>query len=124
MASLSNAVSNGKLALKQREAKKVIDRSAQVVTEDSLAQIHRNAQTLKSMYDQCLSDPETASLVQKLRDLKRSGRANHLHEKELDSEVQRIIEMERKANDQIANSTREIESFSSKLTGTNIQIQS
>jgi hypothetical protein len=124
MVSLSNAVSNGKLALKQREAKKVIDRSAQVVTEDSLSLIHRNARALKDMHDACLSDPETASLVQKLRELKRSGRANHLHEKELDFELQNIVEMERKANDQIASSIREIESFSNKLTGTNIQIRS
>lgn len=124
MSTLSNAVENGKLALKQREAKKVIDRSRQVVSDNSLAGIHEEAKKLKSAYDECLVDGETASLVEKMKDLRQRGHSNYLHEKELKAELQRAVDAETKANDQIAVLVKDVEDFTSKLAGATVKIQS
>ena len=124
MTALSNAVENGKLALKQREAKKVIDRSRQVVSDNSLAGIYEEAKKQKSMYDQCLVDGETASLVANMKDLRQRGRSNYVREKGLKAELQRAIDAEARANDQIAVLIKEIEGFSSKLAGATVRILS
>jgi len=120
---LSSAVENGKLALKQREAKKVIDRSRQVVSDDSLVGIHEEARKQKHMYDQCLIDNETASLVTKMKDLRQRGRSNYVRQKQLRAELQRAVDAETKANEQIAVLIKEIEDFSSKLAGVTVRIQ-
>lgn len=124
MTALSNAVSSGKLALKQREAKKVLDRSEQVVSGNSLASIHSEAKNLKAEYDQCILDEETASQVKQMKDLRQNGRSNHSLQKELKVELQRSIENEKKANEQIVGMMKEIEEFCSKLTGEPVRIQS
>jgi hypothetical protein len=124
MSALSNAVSSGKLALKQREAKKVIDRNEQVVSLNSLLTIQTQAKALKQRHDQCLTDQETASLVQTMKTVRQKGRSNLAVEKELKDELRRTIETETKANDQINVLTKEIEDFSSKLAGVGIRVQS
>jgi hypothetical protein len=124
MTALQNAVSSGKLSLKQREAKKVLDRTEQVVSENSLAKIHREARTLKDQYDQCLIDEETASLVKQMKDLRQKGRTNRIRQKELMGDLQRIIAVEKKANEQISNMTNEIEGFCSKITGEAVKVES
>jgi uncharacterized protein (UPF0305 family) len=124
MTALQNAVSSGKLSLKQREAKKVLDRTEQVVSENSLAKIHHEARTLKDQYDQCLIDEETASLVKQMKDLRQKGRTNRIHQKELMEDLRRIVEIEKKANEQISNMTKEIEGFCSKMTGEAVEVES
>ena len=124
MTALQNAVSTGKLSLKQRETKKVLDRTEQVVSENSLAKIHREARTLKDQYDQCLIDEETASLVKQMKELRQKGRTNRIHQKELMEDLQRIVEIEKKANEQISNMTKEIEGFCSKMTGEAVKVES
>jgi hypothetical protein len=124
MTELSNAVSSGKLALKQRETKKVLDRSEQIISGNSLTRIHTEARRLKAEYDRCLLDEETASLVRQLKDLKVNGRTNSSHQKELKAELQRALESEKKANEQISSMTREIEEFCSKLAGKEVRIKS
>ena len=123
MSALSGAVSSGKLALKQREAKKVTDRSDQVVAHDSLLDIQTKARDLKRKYDQCLVDQETASLVQSMKTLRHRGRANLKVKKGVEDELRRAGEAESKANEQINVLTKEIEQFSSKLTGVEVKVQ-
>ena len=123
MAALSRAVSSGKLALKQREAKKVTDRSEQVISHDSLLDIQMKARDLKQKYDQCLIDQETASLVQAMKTIRQKGRANLKVKRELEEELHRTVEAETKANDQIGAQTKEIENFSSKLAGVEVKVQ-
>ena len=117
MSSLSHAVSTGKLVLKQREAKKVINRSEQVISHNSLLAIQTQAKDLKQRHDQCLMDQETSTLVQTMKTLRQEGRSNRALEKESEAELHRAIETETKANDQIAGLTKEIEEFSSRVAG-------
>jgi len=123
LSTLSMAVESGKMALKQREAKKVNDRSQQIISGNSLSTIHLKAKELKQTYDQFLADQEIASQVLRLREVRQKGRANHAVQEDLKSELQRASESERKAAEQISNLVREIEDFSSKLSGTQLTIQ-
>lgn len=123
MKALSASVSSGKLALKQREAKKVIERSDQVVDGGSLAQVHANAKKAKLAYDQCLSDAETASLVQQLRDVRKKGKANKNLLGELRSDLERALANERQAEEQINALAKEIQALAKKLTGTEMTLQ-
>jgi hypothetical protein len=123
MEALSGAVSSGKLALKQREAKKVIERSEQVVTENSLQQIHESARKTKSAYDQCLSDRETETLVQEQRDIRKKGKANRTLLDELRAELKRAVENERQTEEQISSLLREIQGLARKLTGGDLTLQ-
>jgi len=124
LTTLSAAVESGKMALKPREAKKVSDRSEDIVSGNSLASIHIQAKELKRTYDQHLADPEVASQVLRLRELRQRGRSNHGLQVELRAEAQRVSESERKAAEQITNLVEDIEQFSSKLTGVSVNIQS
>jgi hypothetical protein len=123
MQALSASVSSGKLALKQREAKKVVERSDQVVAQDSLAQIHENARKAKLAHDQCLSDPEIEALVQQLRELRKKGKTNHNSLQELRSELERAVANERQAEEQITALVREIQGLARKLTGSEMTLQ-
>jgi hypothetical protein len=123
MEALSGAVSSGKLALKQREAKKVIERSEQVVTENSLSQIHESARKTKLAYDQCLSDRETETLVQEQRDIRKKGKANRTLLEELRAELERAVENERQTEEQISSLLREIQGLARKVTGGDLTLQ-
>ena len=123
LSTLSTAVESGKMALKQREAKKVNDRSEQIISGNSLSTIHIKAKELKRTYDQYLADQEIASQVLRLREVRQKGRANHALQEDLKSELQRVSESERKASEQISNLIQEIEDFSTKLSGTQLKIQ-
>jgi hypothetical protein len=117
LTALSNAVSTGKLALKQREAKKVVERTQQAVETDFLMELQRKSKGLKNSYDQLLADPQAASLVQQLKELRQKGRTNRTSLEELQKELQRLLENEKKLDEQIALHLKNIESFVAKLTG-------
>jgi hypothetical protein len=123
ISALSTAVSNNKLALKQREAKKVIERNEQVVSGDSLGRIHKKAKELKGLHDNFLADPEIAGLVQQWKDIRQKGRTNHNVQEELRGELQRIIDNETRLNDQINLMLREIENAARKISGTGVKLQ-
>jgi hypothetical protein len=123
MQALAASVSSGKLALKQREAKKVIERSDQVATEDSLATIHANAKKSKLAYDQCISDHETETLVRQLRELRKKGKANHISLQELRTELERAVANEHQAEEQIKALLKEIQGLAKKLTGSEMSLQ-
>ncbi len=123
MSALSGAVSSGKLALKQREAKKVIERSEQVTSANSLASIHESAKKAKSAYDQMLSDQETKALVQELTDLRKKGKENRAVQEELRAELERATRNEQHSTEQINSLLREIENFVRKLSGTDLKLQ-
>jgi uncharacterized protein YggU (UPF0235/DUF167 family) len=123
MEALSRAISSGKLALKQREAKKVTERSEQVVTRDSLAKIHESARKSKLAYDQCLSDHDTEALVRELRDVRKKGKANRSLMEQLKAELERTTENEHQAEEQIASLLREIQGLARKLTGSDTILQ-
>lgn len=123
MTALSGAVTSGKLALKQREAKKVIERAEQVVSGDSLSKIHEVSRERKRTYDQFLADQETADLVQRLRDLRQKGRANRTAQEELNAELQRALGNETRFNEQISSLLRDIEAFSRKLSGADVKLE-
>ena len=123
MSALSGAVSSGKLALKQREAKKVIERSEQVTSGNSLLDIHESARKAKLTYDEILSDQETKSLVQQLTDLRKRGKENRASQDELKMELERAIENEKHSDEQINSLLREIEGFARKLSGTDLKLQ-
>jgi hypothetical protein len=123
MTALSNAVSSGKLPLKQREAKKVLDRSEQIVSHNSLAKIHEEARRMKTTHDQFLVDEEIASLVKQMRTLKQKGRTSHALQKQLKAELERTIEIERKANEQTSSMVKNIEEFCSNLTEEPVTVQ-
>jgi hypothetical protein len=123
MQALSGGVSSGKLALKQREAKKVIERSDQVVAEDSLSQIHSNARKAKVAYDQCLSDPETEKLVQELREVRKKGRANHASLGDHKAELERASANVEQAEEQINALLKEIQGLARKLTSNQVTLQ-
>lgn len=123
MQALSASVSSRKLALKQREAKKVIERSDQVVAEDSLAQIHVSAKKAKLAYDQCLSDTETEALVQQLKQLRKKGKANKNSLDELRGELKRAMANEEQAEQQINALVREIQGLAKKLTDSEMTLQ-
>jgi uncharacterized protein YggU (UPF0235/DUF167 family) len=122
MKALAGGVSSGKLALKPREAKKVLERSEQVDTENSLSEIHQSSKKAKSSYDQCVSDPETGALVQELKELRRKGKANHLLREELKAELQRAVDNERQTEEQIAFLLKEIQASARKLTGSDVTL--
>jgi len=123
MQALSASVSSGKLALKQREAKKVIERSDRVVAEDSLAQIHSNARKAKLAYDQNLSDTETEALVQQLREIRRKGKANKNLLDEHRTDLDRAVANEHQAEEQINALVKEIQGLAKKLTGNEMTLQ-
>ena len=123
MQALSASVSSGKLALKQREAKKVTERSDRVVAEDSLAQIHASAKKAKLAYDQCLSDPETEALVQQLREVRKKGKANKNWLEQLRGELKRAVANEHQAEEQIIALVKEIQGLARKLTGSEMTLQ-
>lgn len=123
MTALSGAVTSGKLALKQRETKKVVERAEQVVSVNSLSKIHETSRDRKSTYDRLLADQETTALVQKLRDLRQKGRANRSAQEELRRELQRAVGNERRLDEQIGSLLREIEAFSRKLSGADVRLE-
>ncbi len=123
MSALSKAVSSGKLALKQRESKKVIERTEQVVAGNSLGQIHEKSRERKNTYDHFIADRDSAALVQRLRDLREKGRANRTIQGELGADLKRAIETERRFDEQISSLLRDIEAFSRKLAGAEVKLQ-
>jgi len=123
MTALSGAVTSGKLALKQREAKKVVERTEQVVSGNSLSKIHETSRERKSTYDKLLADQETKGLVQKLRDLRQKGRTNRTAQEELRGELQRAVGSERRLDEQFSSLLREIEAFSRKLSGQEVKLE-
>ncbi len=123
MSTLAKAVADGKLALKPREAKKVIERSQEVTTEDSLTRIHSKSKELKREYDDFLADPERADLVQQLKAVHVQGRANRTLQEELKAELQRTLDNERRLDQQINLQLNAIEALARKLTGRNLKLQ-
>jgi hypothetical protein len=123
MSALSKAVSSGKLALKQREAKKVIERSDQVVSGESLASIHAKAKALKQSYDSLLADQEISELVERLKETRQKGRANRGLQEELKADLGRTINGENRLEDQLNVLLRDIEAFIRKFSGTTPRIQ-
>jgi hypothetical protein len=115
---LSNAVSSGKLALKQREAKKVVERTQQVVDGEFLIQLQSKSKNLKQSYDELVADPHAATLVQQLRDLRQKNRINHASQQELKNDLQRAARSEAKLEEQIALQLKSIEDFVKELAGT------
>ena len=124
MSALSGAVTTGKLALKGREAKKVVERSDQIISGNSLGTIHENARGRKKAYDQFLADAETAALVRELKSLRKRGKENRALREEFKSELQRALDNERRAEEQIQTILREIESFSRKISGEDLKVLS
>ena len=123
MSALSGAVSSGKLALKQREAKKVIERTDQVVSGNSLSKMHELSKERKRTYDEFLADKETAALVHQLRELRVKGLANRSVHNEIKADLQRAIGNERRFEEQIGSLLSEIESFSRKLSGADLKLE-
>jgi DNA repair exonuclease SbcCD ATPase subunit len=123
LTALSDAVSTGKLALKQREAKKVIQRTQQAVDGQSLARLQAESKNLKNTYDQLLADQQLAELVQQLRDVRKKGRANHTSQEGLRSELQRLLGSEKRMEEQINVQMRNIEAFTTELTGTTTKLE-
>jgi hypothetical protein len=123
MTALSGAVSSGKMALKQREAKKVIERTDQVVSGNSLSKVHELSRERKRAYDEFLADKETAALVQQLRELRVKGRANRTVHDELKADLERAIGNEKRLDEQITSLLAEMESFSRKLTGAELKLE-
>jgi hypothetical protein len=123
MSALSGAVVNGKLSLKQREAKKVIERTDQVVSGNSLSKVHELSRERKRTYDQFIADKETAALVEQLRNLRAEGRANRAAHDELQAELQRAAENESRLDEQVSSLLREIEKFSHKLSGADVKLE-
>jgi len=123
LTALSEAVSTGKLALKQREAKKVIQRTQQAVDGQSLARLQTESKNLKNTYDQLLADQRLAELVQQLRDIRKKGRANHTSQEELRSELQRLLGSEKRLGEQISAQLRNIEVFTTELTGITTKLE-
>jgi len=123
MTVLARAVSTGKLALKPREAKKVTERTDQVVSANSLAEIHAKSREMKRAFDQCMADQETASLVQKLRDIRKSGKASRASQNQLRAELERATANEKRAGEQVVNLAKEIESLSHKLSSADLTLQ-
>lgn len=123
MSTLSKAVSSGKLALKQREAKKVLERSEKVVSEDSLAKLHSKSKELKAIYDKFLADQETAAFVLRLKELRENGKGNRKEQESLKAELQRSLDTEKRFNEQIDALVKDIEVFSRKLSGAAVKVQ-
>jgi hypothetical protein len=123
MSALSGAVSSGKLALKQREAKKVIERTDQVVSGNSLSKVHELSKERKRAYDEFLADKETAALVQQLRELREKGRANRTAHDELKVNLQRAVGNEERFDEHIHSLLAEIEAFSRKLSGADLKLE-
>ena len=123
MSALSGAVSSGKLALKQREAKKVIERTNQVVSGNSLSNVHELSRERKRTHDQFMADKGTAALVQQLRDLRVKGRANRTVHDEVRADLQRAVENERRFDEQISSLLTEIEAFARKLSGADLKLE-
>jgi hypothetical protein len=123
MSALSKAVSSGKLAIKQREAKKVIERSEQVVSAESLAKLHSRSKELKASYDRFLADQETAALVRRLRELREKGKENRKEQESLKAELQRSLDNEKRLDEQIDVLVKDIEAFTRKLSGATVKLQ-
>jgi uncharacterized protein YgfB (UPF0149 family) len=123
LTALSNAVSSGKLALKQREAKKVVERTQQVVDGEFLMELQSKSKNLKRSYDQLVADPEAATLVEQLRDLRQKGRTNRSSRQELKNDLQRIVESEAKLEEQITLQLKSIEAFVAEFAGTTPELE-
>jgi hypothetical protein len=123
MTALSRAVTTDKMALKAREAKKVVERAEQVVETNSLGKIHSEAKERKKAYDQLLTDSEAGKLVRQLKDLRKKGTANRAMRSEFEAELQRARDMEKKVDEQIHEILREVEAFSRKISGEDVKLQ-
>jgi hypothetical protein len=123
LTALSKAVSSGKLALKQREAKKVTERTQSAVDGQSLEKLHTKSKNLKHTYDELLADQQVATLVQQLRETREKGVANHTLQEELRNDLQRSLESEKRLEEQISVQIRGIEAFIAKLTGTATKLE-
>ena len=118
LSALSKAVSTGKLALKQREAKKVIERTEQAVEGQSLNRLHEKSTELKRTHDHLLADLQVAALVQQLKDIRQKGRTNRTLLGELQNELERSVDTEKKIDEQLNAQLKNIEIFLAELTGT------
>jgi hypothetical protein len=123
LTALSNGVSSGKLALKQREAKKVTEKTQSAVEGQSLEKLHTKSKSLKRTYDELLADQQVATLVQELRETREKGTANHTLQEELRSELQRSLDSEKRLEEQISVQIKNIEAFITKLTGTATKLE-
>jgi len=123
MSALSKAVSSGKLALKQRESKKVLERTEQVTEGSSLTDLHARSKKLKQVYDRYRADQATASLVQRFREIRMKGLANRSLQQELTKDLERAAENERRLEDQMAQMAHEVEAFASKLAGRTVKFR-
>jgi hypothetical protein len=123
LTAMSNAVSSGKLALKQREAKKVTERTQNAVDGQSLEKLHTKSKGLKHTYDDLLADPQVATLVRQLSDIREKGTANHKSQEELRNELQRSLESEKRVEEQIDAQIKNVEAFVTKLTGTATKLE-
>ena len=88
-----------------------------------MSNIHESAKKAKLTYDQILSDQETKALVQQLTDLRKRGKENRGAQEELKAELERAIENEKHAGEQINSLLREIENFARKLSSTDLKLQ-
>jgi hypothetical protein len=123
LTALKNAVSTGKLALKQREAKKVIERAEQAVEGQSLTRLHAKSTELKRAHDLLLADTQAAALVQQLKDIRRKGKANRISLEELQDELERSVVSEKRIEEQITIQLKSIEVFLAELTGTTPRLE-
>jgi chromosome segregation ATPase len=70
-----------------------------------------------------LADQQLAELVQQLRDVRKKGRANHTSQEGLRSELQRLLGSEKRMEEQINVQMRNIEAFTTELTGTTTKLE-
>jgi hypothetical protein len=61
--------------------------------------------------------------VQRLKDLRLKGRANQTIRGELDGELQLATRNEKRLEEQITASLKDIETFARKLSGTDVRLQ-
>lgn len=123
MSALSKAVSSGKLALKQRESKKVLERTEQVIEGSSLTDLHARSKKLKQVYNGYRADQATASLVQRFRDIRMKGLANRSLQRELSKDLERAAENERRLEEQMTQMVHEVEAFARKLAGRTVKLR-
>ena len=88
-----------------------------MVDGEFLMQLQSKSKNLKRSYDELVADPQAATLVQQLRDLRQKSRTNHASQRELKSDLQRASESEAKLEEQIATQLESIEDFVKELAG-------
>lgn len=117
---LQRAMESGKLALKQREQRKILERIGQVVRADSLARFQDEAKELAARRTEMLRDPEVMELSTKVGDLRKKMETLLTQRREGKEKLQKMLDQKQAITGQLTRELEELKQLAQKLSGKDI----